>query len=72
MSHSFPKSSAISNISDVVDNKITITWKNGNSYTYTLMNPEVFSTNFSEVLNSEQSIGRFINQQIQTNNLQLV
>jgi hypothetical protein len=73
MPQSFPNSSAIESISDVIDNKLTITWKNGKTYTYTLTNPENFLSEYSAVLSTKsQSIGRFVNRQIQENALQVI
>lgn len=71
MSYNFTKSTAIASISDVVEGKVDITWKSGSTYTYTLSNVEQFMSNLSEIVSSGGSVGRFVNSQIQQNNLQL-
>ena len=42
--------------------------ENGNSYTYTVLNPESFLKDLSNV----KSVGSFVNRKIQENALQLV
>jgi hypothetical protein len=68
MPQNYPNSTAIESISDLIDNKVTIKWKNGNSYTYTVLNPESFLKDLSDV----KSVGSFVNRKIQENALQLV
>jgi hypothetical protein len=71
MSYNFTKSTAITSISDVVENKVNITWKSGSTYTYTLSDAEKFISNLTEIISSGGSVGRFVNSQIQQNFLQL-
>ena len=71
MSYNFTKSTAITSISDAVEGKVDITWRSGTTYTYTLSNVEQFMFNLSEIVSSGGSVGRFVNSQIQQNNLQL-
>jgi hypothetical protein len=71
MSYNFTKSTAITSISDVVENKVNITWKSGSTYTYTLSDAEKFISNLTEIISSGGSVGRFVNSQIQQNLLQL-
>ncbi len=71
MSYNFTKSTAITNISDVVGNKVDITWKSGTTYTYTLSDAEMFMSNLTKIVSTGGSVGRFVNSQIQQNTLQL-
>ena len=72
MSYNFTKSTAIISISDVVENKVDITWKSGSTYTYTLADAEMFMSNLSEIISTGGSVGHFVNSQIQQSALQLV
>jgi hypothetical protein len=72
MPRSFPKSTAISEISDVTDDTVKITWKVGNSYTYHIEDVADYSRLLDEVVASNASIGSFVNSQIQQKNLSLV
>lgn len=72
MTYDFTKSTAISSISDVVDNQVQITWKSsGRTYTYTLADAERFTTSLAEIVRTGGSVGRFVNSQIQEQMLQL-
>lgn len=71
MTYNFTKSTAISSISDVVDNTVSITWTSGSTYTYTLSDAEKFATSLAEIVSTGGSVGRFVNLQIQQNALQL-
>lgn len=71
MPYTFTKSTAISNISDVVDNTVSITWTTGSTYTYTLSDAERFTTALAEIVSTGGSVGRFVNSQIQEKMLQL-
>ncbi len=72
MSRSFPKSSAISKMSDIANDTVVITWMTGNSYTYHIADVDDYSKSLDEVVASDASIGRFVNSQIQQNKLSLV
>lgn len=72
MSFNFTKSTAISSISDVVEGKVQIAWKNGGAYTYSVSDVEKFMNSLNEIVSSGNSVGRFVNSQIQQNELQLV
>lgn len=71
MPYTFTKSTAISNISDVVDNTVSITWTTGSTYTYTLSDAERFTTALAEIVSTGGSVGRFVNSQIKEKMLQL-
>lgn len=71
MSYNFTKSTAISSISDVDDNKVSITWTSGSTYTYTLTDAEMFMSNLANIVSTGGSVGSFVNSQIQQNMLQL-
>jgi hypothetical protein len=72
MPRSFPKSTAISEISDITNDTVKITWKAGNSYTYHIEDVADYSRLLDEVVASNASIGSFVNSQIQQKNLSLV
>jgi hypothetical protein len=71
MAYVFTESTAISQISDVENNQVKITWTNGATYTYELENAERFVIALAEIVGSGASVGRFVNSQIQQNMLQL-
>jgi hypothetical protein len=71
MAYVFTKSTAISQISDVENNQVKITWTNGDTYIYELVNAERFVIALAEIVDSGASVGRFVNSQIQQNMLQL-
>jgi hypothetical protein len=69
---SFPKSTAVSKISDIKNDTVEITWKAGNSYTYHIADVADYSKLLDEVVASDASIGHFVNSQIHQNKLSLV
>ena len=62
-------SSAIENISDVEDGKVTITFNGGRDYTYGVADVEQFVSQLSEVITQSDSVGRFINTSIRSEQL---
>ena len=62
-------SSAIENISDVQDGKVTITFNGGRDYTYGVQDVEQFVSQLSTVIASQQSVGRFVNNAIKSEQL---
>jgi hypothetical protein len=72
MVYLFPNSTAIREISEVVDDKVSVTWNSGSSYTYHLADAEQFIMTLNEIVSSKASIGSFINSQIHQNMMQLV
>lgn len=62
-------SSAIENISDVQDGKVTITFTGGRDYTYSVQDVEQFISQLSAVIAEQQSVGRFVNNAIKTEQL---
>ena len=63
------ESSAIDNISDVDNNQITITFKGGRDYVYTVSNVEKFVTELTNTINTNASVGRYVNDSIKTDQL---
>ena len=64
-------SSAIENIS-VDDNTATITFNGGRSYDYTVHDVTAFVTAMTDVMSKQESVGSFVNKQIQSDALQKV
>ena len=62
-------SSAIENISDVQDGKVTITFNGGREYTYGVQDVEQFVAQLSQVITQSESVGRFINTAIRSEQL---
>lgn len=62
-------SSAIENISDVQDGKVTITFNGGRDYTYGVQDVEMFVSQLSAVIANQQSVGRFVNNAIKSEQL---
>ena len=62
-------SSAVDNIS-VEDNTATITFAGGREYTYSLNDVTAFVSALSQVIESGQSVGRFVNQSLRNETLQ--
>jgi hypothetical protein len=62
-------SSAIEYISDVNDGKVTITFNGGREYTYGVQNPTMFESDLKNVIAQQQSVGRFVNTSIKTEQL---
>ena len=54
-------SSAIENISDVQDGTVTITFNGGRDYTYSVTDPANFVSDLQLVIDTEDSVGKFIN-----------
>ena len=63
------QSSAIENISEVQDGKVTITFNGGRDYTYGVQDVEQFVTQLSNVIANSESVGRFINTAIRSEQL---
>lgn len=62
-------SSAIENISDVNDGKVSITFTGGRQYNYSVQDVEQFVSQLSTVIAEQQSVGRFINTAIRSEQL---
>jgi hypothetical protein len=62
-------SSAIESISDVNDGKVTITFNGGREYTYGVQDVEQFVSQLSGVISAQQSVGRFVNTAIKSEQL---
>ena len=62
-------SSAIENISDVNDGKVCITFNGGREYTYSVNDVEQFVSQLSEVITQSESVGRFVNRSIRSEQL---
>ena len=62
-------SSAIESISDVNDGKVTIIFNGGREYTYGVQDVEQFVSQLSTVIAEQQSVGRFVNTAIKTEQL---
>lgn len=65
-------STAIENITDVQDDQVTITFSGGRDYTYKVADPANFVSQLNEVIEQEESVGRFINAQIRNEQLQSI
>ena len=63
------QSSAIENISDVQDGKVTITFNGGRDYTYGVADVEQFVSQLTDVIAKSESVGRFINTAIRSEQL---
>ncbi len=63
------QSSAIDNISEVEDGQVTITYSGGRDYTYKVAEPENFVSQLNEVIQQEESVGRFVNSAIRSEQL---
>jgi hypothetical protein len=55
------QSSAIENISEVQDGKVTITFNGGRDYTYAVNDPAEFIADLNLVIENEDSVGKFVN-----------
>jgi len=64
-------SSAIENIA-VDDNTATITFAGGRAYDYTVNDVTAFVTALTDIMTKQESVGRFVNQQIKSETLQKV
>lgn len=63
------QSSAIENISEVQDGKVTITFNGGRDYTYGVQDVEQFVAQLTDVIAKSESVGRFINTAIRSEQL---
>ena len=63
------QSSAIQSISEQEDNKVAITFVGGNQYVYSVANIQQFVADFSEVVSTQKSVGRFVNTSIKNKDL---
>lgn len=63
------QSSAIENISEVQDGKVTITFNGGRDYTYGVADVEQFVAQLTDVISKSESVGRFINTAIRSEQL---
>lgn len=63
------QSSAIENISEVQDGKVTITFNGGRDYTYGVQDVEQFVAQLTNVIANSESVGRFINTAIRSEQL---
>lgn len=61
-------SSALQNI-EIVDSQVVITRNNGKDYTYEAKDLSMFIEQLQNVILNEESVGRFVNQQIRAENL---
>ena len=61
-------SSAVENI-EVTDNQVLVTFTGGRQYSYNATNLEQFVTTLSETITKGDSVGRFINSSIRSNDL---
>ena len=57
-------SSAIESISDIENGQVSITFNGGRSYTYGVADVERFTAALTDVINSDKSVGQFINRAI--------
>jgi len=62
-------SSAIENISDVNDGKVSITFTGGRQYNYSVQDVEQFVAQLSTVIAEQKSVGRFVNNAIKSEQL---
>jgi len=63
------QSSAIENITDVQDEQVTITFTGGRDYTYKVADPAAFVSQLNEVISNDESVGRFVNTAIRSEQL---
>jgi hypothetical protein len=63
------QSSAIENITDVQDEQVTITFVGGRNYTYKVVDPSTFVNDLNTVIEKDDSVGRFINSAIRSEQL---
>ena len=65
-------SSAIEAISDVQNGEVTITFAGGRDYTYSVRDVEQFTSALSQVISEGNSVGRFVNQALRSEDLQSI
>jgi len=63
-------STAIESVELLVNSEVSITWNGGRSYTYSVEDQKLFSEQLQNVIDNDESVGRFINQSIRNNTLQ--
>ena len=63
------QSSAIENITEVQDGQVTITFVGGRDYTYKVTDPSTFVSDLNTVIKEDESVGRFVNQAIRSEQL---
>ena len=63
-------SSVITNISEVMNNQVTIEF-NGTPYTYKVSDVNAWENDLNNVIEEGESVGRFVNQALRANLLQL-
>lgn len=63
------QSTAIENITDVQDDQVTITFTGGRDYTYKVTDPAAFVSQLNEVISNDESVGRFVNTAIRSEQL---
>jgi hypothetical protein len=66
------QSTAVRSISDLEDGVVSITFQNGREYNYSVLDPSDFVNQLNLIIESDESVGRFVNQQIRSENLVLV
>jgi hypothetical protein len=71
MQFAISNSTAIENIS-IKDQTVTVTFTGGRSYDYTVNDVVAFTTALTAAMAPDQSVGRFVNQQIKSETLQKV
>lgn len=54
------------------DNQVTVTFKNGRDYTYMVNDITSFVSSLSRVIESGESVGRFVNQRIKDETMKLI
>ncbi len=64
-------SSVITAISEVQNNQVTIEF-NGTPYTYQVSDVEAWNNDLDNVIEEGESVGRFVNQALRANVLQLI
>ena len=64
-------STAINNISEVVNGSVIIEFASGTPYTYTVADVEAWENDLRDVIEEGESVGRFVNQALRANLLQL-
>lgn len=65
-------SSAIENIAFADDNQVTVTFKGGRDYLYSVSDLEGFQNDLNDVIEEGESVGRFVNRAIRAQLLQTV
>lgn len=65
-------SSALDAVSIMDDGNVTLTFKGGRNYNYTVQDPTRFQQDLNEVIRLGESVGSFANCQIKDGTLQIV